>query len=115
MSRSRELARRLGQSLEHEGVVTRLGPGQRIRERKSHERGDAEPICGCDGGLERGVEYGALRLLHPVQHVVAGTLRRIIQLAQALRLDHHQLQSRPTSSHGRISRLTEASPRPGVI
>src|ERR1700730_16461023 len=34
------------------------------------------------------VELGALRVLHPIEDIVAGLFRRIIELGQTLGLDH---------------------------
>jgi hypothetical protein len=84
----------LGKPFEHKGVMAHIRFGVVGRQTKTHEDRQAEPVCLGDRHLERGVELGALRVLHPIEDIVAGLFRRIIELGQTLGLDHSRTSLR---------------------
>ena len=54
----------------------------------TNEFGQAEPVGLADGVLERVVGLRPLRLLHPVQHVVAPLAALVVQSPDSFGLDH---------------------------
>ena len=79
--------RGLGETLEHERVVARIGLRVVVGQAEADDDRKRQPVRLRYGHLQRRVELRALRLLHPVQHVVARSLRRLVEFDDALGLD----------------------------
>ena len=74
-----------GQALEHEGVVALVGFGIGVRKPESDDQALPSFVGGADGVFQSMVEVSTLRLLHPVQHVAAvGIWRIIVQASDAV-------------------------------
>jgi hypothetical protein len=80
----------LAQTFQHEGIV----PGIRVRisigQSKADEDRKVEPIGRGDGSFQCRVERFALRLLHPIEDVLAPRLRRVVKLLEPLGFDHEK-------------------------
>ena len=69
-------------------VMAGIGLGIVVGQPEADQQRQVEPVGQGDRVLERRVEARPLRLLHPVEDVGAGPLRRAVQLPDALPLDH---------------------------
>jgi hypothetical protein len=82
----------LGQALEQERERALAGLRIALVEAESHHHGLAALVREPHGVLERGIVGGPLRLLHPVEHVRAGVVRRIVAQRTDARLLHAHSQ-----------------------
>ena len=78
----------LAQSLQHECVMTCVRLGIAVGEPEAHDHRQPEPVGIRDRPFQRRIEIRALRLLHPVEHVLARNFGCVVQELQALALDH---------------------------
>ncbi len=70
----------IAQTFEHKGVMPQVCFRVIIREAEADKQRLLRLIRTRNGVLERIIASGALRLLHPVEHVIASGGRQIIQL-----------------------------------
>jgi hypothetical protein len=83
----------LGETLEHEGIVTCICLGIVLSQSKAHQNREPQPVRLVDRGFKRRVELGALRILHPIENVIALLLRHVIEQHDPLRLDHRKVSA----------------------
>jgi len=84
----RQRARGLRQAFEHERVVPCVRVRVIVHQTESGHHRQGELVGPVHRARERRVVLGALRLLHPVQHVPTGARRQVCQRAHARRLGH---------------------------
>lgn len=78
-------------TFKHEGVVPRIGLGIVGRETKADKDGEPQPVGRRDRGFERRIELGPLRVLHPIEDVIAGLFRRIVEFDNTFGLDQRNV------------------------
>jgi hypothetical protein len=67
----RERLPRLAQTFEHEDVMPQIRLGIIVHQPEANGKRPADLVCQINRVFQRVIPHGALRLLHPIQHVVA--------------------------------------------